>query len=426
MQVAKEQLEGNKVELKVEIEKEKVNEALGKAYRKVVKDIRVPGFRKGKVPRRVLEARFGKEVLHRDAFDILIPEAYNHAVKAAEIEPVAQPEVNDFYIAEDEPATFTAVVEVKPEVELGDYTGLGIEKEEASVTTEDIENRLKRLQDQHSQLDTTDREEIEEGDFVIIDFEGFLDGEKFPGGSAEEYTLEIGSGTFIPGFEEQLIGKKTGEEVNVEVSFPEEYQAENLAGKDVVFKVKIKEIKVKKLPELNDEFAKEASEFDTLDELKEDIKNNLQKQVEEKVKHDFQDKLIEKVTENAKVEVSDTLIDNELDMMYHNLAYSLSMQGINIETYFKQVGLTEEEWKKDNREDAEKRARSNLVLEAIAKKEGINVTDEEIDNRIEKMAEGSERKPEEIKKYLLLQGQLDGMVHSMTINKVLEYLEENN
>jgi len=426
MQVAKEQLEGNKVELKVEIEKEKVNEALEKAYRKVVKDVRVPGFRKGKVPRKVLEARFGKDVLHRDAFDILIPEAYSHAVQAAEIEPIAQPVVNDFYIAEDEPATFTAVVEVKPEVELGDYTGLGIEKEEAKVTEEDVDKRLKRLQDQHSQLETTERETVEEGDFAIIDFEGYLDGEKFPGGSAEEYTLEIGSGTFIPGFEEQLIGKKTGEEVDVEVTFPEDYQSEKMAGKDVIFKVKIKEIKVKKLPELNDEFVKEVSEFNTLDELKEDIRNNLQKQAEERVKDDFQDKLIEKVTDNATVEVPDTLIENELDMMYHNLAYSLSMQGINIETYFEQFGLTEEDWKKENREAAVRMARSNLVLEAIAKKEGIEVTDEEIDNRIEKIAEGSEQKPEEIKKYLQLQGQLDGLVHSLTIKKVLEFLEENN
>ncbi|HLV10414.1 MAG TPA: trigger factor, partial [Halanaerobiales bacterium] len=270
MQVAKEELEGNKVELRVEIEKEKVNDALEKAYRKVVKDIEIPGFRKGKVPRRVLEARFGKEVLHQDAFDILAPEAYSNAVKTAEIEPIAQPVVNDFYISEDEAATFTAVVEVKPEVELGQYTDLNLEREEVEIGDEDLEEALKKLQDQHSQLETTERDTVEKGDFAIIDFEGFLDGEEVPGASAEEYTLEIGSGSFVPGFEEQLISRKIGEEFEIKVLFPEDYQSEELAGQEVVFKVEIKEIKVKEEPELNDDFAKEVSDFETIDEFRED------------------------------------------------------------------------------------------------------------------------------------------------------------
>lgn len=426
MEVAKEQLEGNKVVLKVEIEAERVDQALEQAYRKVVKEVTVPGFRKGKVPRKVLEARFGKEVLHHDAIDILIPGAYSQAVKAAEIEPIDQPEIRDFYIAENEPATFEAVVEVKPEVELGEYTGLGIEKEEVEVTDDDINAQLKNLQEQHSQLEKSDKEVVDEGDYVVIDFEGYVDNEKFQGGSAEEYTLEVGSGTFIPGFEDQLVGKKVGEEVDVNVTFPEDYQAENLAGKDALFKVDIKEIKEKKIPELNDDFAKEVSDFDTLDELKQDIKERLTKQREEKAEREFEDKLVEKVAENAEVDVPEVLVENELDMMYQNLSYSVSAQGLKIEDYFNYLGMSEDSWREKNREEAEKRAKINLVLEAIGKKEGIEVTDEEVDNKVEEISKDSEQDPKQIKAYLQLQGQLEGLIHSMLIQKVLKFLVENN
>lgn len=426
MEVAKEHLEGNKVELKVEIEPERVNKALEQAYRKVVKNVTIPGFRKGKAPRRVLEARYGKEVLHKDALDILIPSAYIQAVKAAEIEPIAQPEIDNLYLAENEPATFTAVVEVKPEVELGQYTDLGIEKEEVEVTEEAVLEELKRLQEQHSQLENSDKEIVEDGDFVVIDFEGTIDGEIFPGGSVEEYTLEIGSGIFIPGFEEQLIGQKVGEETEVKVTFPEDYQAENLAGKEAIFKVNIKEIKVKKIPELDDEFAKEVGEYDTLDELKEKTRERLEKFEEERVNREFEDKIIEKAAENAKVDVPEPLINNELDMMYQNMAYSVSLQGLKIEDYLEFMGLNEETWRENKRETATKRAKINLVLEAIAKKEGIEVSDEEIDKRIEEMAADSEKSPEQIKGLLKLQGQLDGIKHSMLIKKVIDFLVENN
>ncbi|MDI3548048.1 MAG: trigger factor [Halanaerobiales bacterium] len=426
MEVAKEHLEGNKVELKVEIEPERVNKALEQAYRKVVKNVTIPGFRKGKAPRRVLEARYGKEVLHKDALDILIPSAYIQAVKAAEIEPIAQPEIDNLYLAENEPATFTAVVEVKPEVELGQYTDLGIEKEEVEVTEEAVLEELKRLQEQHSQLENSDKEIVEDGDFVVIDFEGTIDGEIFPGGSVEEYTLEIGSGIFIPGFEEQLIGQKVGEETEVKVTFPEDYQAENLAGKEAIFKVNIKEIKVKKIPELDDEFAKEVGEYDTLDELKEKTRERLEKFEEERVNREFEDKIIEKAAENAKVDVPEALINNELDMMYQNMAYSVSLQGLKIEDYLEFMGLDEETWRENKRETATKRAKINLVLEAIAKKEGIEVSDEEIDKRIEEMAADSEKSPEQIKGLLKLQGQLDGIKHSMLIKKVIDFLVENN
>lgn len=426
MEVAKEVLEGNKVKLKVEIEKERVNDALDKAYKKVVKDVSLPGFRKGRVPRHILEARYGKEVLHSDAFDFLVPQAYMEAVKAAEIEPIDQPEIEDFYIAENEPATFTAIVQVKPEVELGQYTDLGIEKDQVNLSDDEIEEVLKRQQEQHAYLETVDRDTVEEGDFAIIDFTGFLDGEEFPGGSAEEYTLEIGSGYFIPGFEDQLVGQKVGEEVEVKVTFPEDYQAENLAGKDAVFKVNIKELKVKKVPELNDDFAREAGEFESLDELKEDIKEKLLKQKEDQVQREYEEKILEKISDNTTVDVPEVLVNNELDMMLQNMNYSLSQQGVNIEQYFAFMGIDPEDWRKDNWEMAEKRAKINLVLEAIAKKEGIEVSDEEIDKRIEEMTEGSEQKPEQFKAFLMASGQLDGLVHSMLIGKVYDFLMANN
>lgn len=426
MEVAKEVLEGNKVKLKVEIEKERVNDALDKAYKKVVKDVSLPGFRKGRVPRHILEARYGKEVLHSDAFDFLVPQAYMEAVKAAEIEPIDQPEIEDFYIAENELATFTAIVQVKPEVELGQYTDLGIEKDQVNLSDDEIEEVLKRQQEQHAYLETVDRDTVEEGDFAIIDFTGFLDGEEFPGGSAEEYTLEIGSGYFIPGFEDQLVGQKVGEEVEVKVTFPEDYQAENLAGKDAVFKVNIKELKVKKVPELNDDFAREAGEFESLDELKEDIKEKLLKQKEDQVQREYEEKILEKISDNATVDVPEVLVNNELDMMLQNMNYSLSQQGVNIEQYFAFMGIDPEDWRKDNWEMAEKRAKINLVLEAIAKKEGIEVSDEEIDKRIEEMTEGSEQKPEQFKAFLMASGQLDGLVHSMLIGKVYDFLMANN
>ncbi|MGB4006753.1 MAG: trigger factor, partial [Halanaerobiales bacterium] len=291
---------------------------------------------------------------------------------------------------------------------------------------DEIEEVLKRQQEQHAYLETVDRDTVEEGDFAIIDFTGFLDGEEFPGGSAEEYTLEIGSGYFIPGFEDQLVGQKVGEEVEVKVTFPEDYQAENLAGKDAVFKVNIKELKVKKVPELNDDFAREAGEFESLDELKEDIKEKLLKQKEDQVQREYEEKILEKISDNATVDVPEVLVNNELDMMLQNMNYSLSQQGVNIEQYFAFMGIDPEDWRKDNWEMAEKRAKINLVLEAIAKKEGIEVSDEEIDKRIEEMTEGSEQKPEQFKAFLMASGQLDGLVHSMLIGKVYDFLMANN
>ncbi|HKL12419.1 MAG TPA: trigger factor [Halanaerobiales bacterium] len=420
------QLEGNKVELEVEIEAKRVNEALEQAYKKVVKDIDISGFRKGKVPRKVLEARYGKEILHKDALDILIPEGYREALEETDIEPIDQPDIEDYYIAEDEPATFKAIVEVKPEVELGDYKDLGIEKENAEVTEEEIQEEIDRVRNQHSQLVASDKEVVEEGDFVIIDFEGKKDGEPFPGGSAEEYSLEIGSNTFIPGFEEQLIGAKVGDELELNITFPEDYNAKDLAGEEVVFDVEIKEIKEKELPELDDEFAKEVSDYETFEEYKESIKERLQENKEERTQREYENKLIEKASENAQVNVPEKMVEDELNKMFQNFAQSVSQQGMEVQDYLDYMGTDEEGWKEQNKEAAENRTRSNLVLEAIAEKEDIEISEEEIEEQVQEIAESNDQDPEQIKAFLQMQGQLEGLKDGLKMQKTIEYLKENN
>jgi len=426
VEVTKNQLEGNKVELKVEIEAERVNEALEQAYKKVVKDIDISGFRKGKVPRKVLEARYGKEVLHKDALDILIPEGYREALDETGIEPIDQPDIEDFHIEEDEPASFTAIVEVKPEVELGEYTDLDVEKESAEVTEEEIEEEIERVRNQHSQLVASDKEVVEDGDFVIIDFEGKKDGEPFPGGSAEEYSLEIGSNTFIPGFEEQLIGAQVGDELELNITFPEDYNAEDLAGEDVIFDVEIKEIKEKQLPELDDEFAKEVSDYETFEEYKESIKERLQKSKEDRTQREYENKLIEKASQNAEVDVPEKMVEDELNTMFQNFTQSVSQQGMEVQDYLDYMGTDEEGWKEQNKEAAENRTRSNLVLEAIAEKEGIEISEEEIEEQIQEIAESNDQDPEQIKAFLQMQGQLDGLKDGLKMQKTIEYLKDNN
>jgi trigger factor len=426
MEVKKEVLEGNKIKLEVEIESDKVDQALTQAYKKVVKDVSIPGFRKGKAPRKIIENRFGKEVLHKDALDILIPQGYSEAVEETDIEPVAQPDIEEFYIAAGEPATFTAIVEVKPEVKLGEYKELGIEKEDAEVGEDEVNARLEKMQNEHSQLVSSDREELQDGDFAIIDFTGYVDGEEFPGGSAEEYSLEIGSGSFIPGFEEQLIGLKVGETKNVEVTFPEDYHADDLAGADATFDVTLKEIKVKEVPELDNDFAIEASDYETIDELRVSIEEELAAQKETSVENNFREELIKKASENAEVDITDTLIDEQLDQMFQSLSQSISQQGMDVETYFNYLGMDEAGWREQNKETAADRAKELLVLEAIADLEEIEVTDEELDQEIDEIAEMHDQEPEKIKAIFQMQGQLHHLKEDIKRQKTIDFLIENN
>lgn len=426
MKVNHERLEGNQVILKVEVEVEKVTQALDKAFRKVVKEVKVAGFRKGKVPRNIFEKRFGVEVLYNDALDILLPESYSQAVIDSGIEPVDRPEIEEVDIEKGKPCTFTAKVTVKPEVKLGQYTDLDLEREEVEISDEDVNQELAGIQQRHTQLANTDRTVVENADYVIIDFEGFIDGEPFEGGSGEEYALEIGSNTFIPGFEDQLIGKNIDEEVEVNVTFPEDYHAENLAAKPALFKVTIKEIKVKEVPELNDEFAKEASEFETLDELKDDIKNKLVEAANERSLRKFENQVVDTVAENAEIDIPKKMIEDEIEQMFYAMSYNMQQQGIPFEKYLEYTGTSVEKWKEDNSAEAEKRVRANLTLEAIGEKEGIIVSDEEIDMKIGELAKNNNQDPEKFKQFLMLQGRLDSFIDGIKMEKVIDFLVEKS
>ena len=428
MEVTEQKKQGNDLTLTVKIDKDKVNDALDQAYQKVVKEVSVPGFRKGKVPRQVLEAKFGEEVLHRDALDILIPEAYSLAISEIEADPIARPDIEDFYIAKDEAATFTATVEVKPEVELGQYKDLNIEMDQIEVDETEIDEYFSRLQEEHSQLEFTDKEEVEDGDTVVIDFEGTLDGEPFEGGSAEEFNLEIGSGSFIPGFEEKLIGAKVGQETEIEVTFPADYQADDLAGQEAKFVVDIKEIKQKVKPELDDEFAKEVSDFDTIDEFKQDIREKIEDREKQQVENKFMNDLFDAIADNTEINIPDTLVENELDHMFQRFSYSVSQQGMDVEDYLNYTGMSEEEWKEDNFEDAYNNVRDNMLIEAVAEEEDISVSEEDLDEKIEEIAEQGEgdRDVEELKEQFEQRGQLDSLKENIKMEKTVEFLKEKN
>ncbi len=417
--------EENTVTLEVEIEKEKVADALQKAYQKIVKDVEIPGFRKGKVPRKVLEKKYGEEVLHKDALDILIPQAYHEAIEEEAIEPVAQPDVTDVFIESDKPATFTAEVKVKPEVVLGEYTGLDVEKPEVEITEEQTEQELEAKQEEHAQLVVADRDKVEDGDYVVIDFEGEMDGEVFPGGSAEDYNLEIGSGSFIPGFEDKLIGVEKGAETELELTFPEDYQADDLAGKDVVFTVLVKDIKTKDMPDLDDEFAKDLG-FDSLADAKESIKNDLHEEKEEETKRNFENEVIEKVVEGMEVNIPEEMIEDEIDNMIQQFKTQISQQGMDVEQYLEASGMSEADLKENYREQAEDSVKASLALEAIAELEDIEVSEEEIDEQVEEIAEQQDQDKEMIKSFLQMQGQLDQLKTSLQSQKVIEFLAENN
>ncbi|MEC1913567.1 trigger factor [Bacillus spizizenii] len=423
MSVKWEKQEGNEGVLTVEVDAETFKTALDDAFKKVVKQVSIPGFRKGKIPRGLFEQRFGVEALYQDALDILLPVEYPKAVEEAGIEPVDRPEIDVEKIEKGESLIFTAKVTVKPEVKLGDYKGLGIEKDDTAVTDEDVQNELKTLQERQAELVVKEEGAVEEGNTVVLDFEGFVDGEAFEGGKAENYSLEVGSGSFIPGFEDQLVGLEAGAENDVEVTFPEEYHAEELAGKPAVFKVKIHEIKAKELPELDDEFAKDIDEeVETLAELTEKTKKRLEEAKENEADAKLREELVLKASENAEIDVPQAMVDTELDRMLKEFEQRLQMQGMNLELYTQFSGQDEAALKEQMKEDAEKRVKSNLTLEAIAKAENLEVSDEEVDAELTKMAEAYNMPVENIKQAI---GSTDAMKEDLKVRKAIDFLVEN-
>ncbi|MBM7701329.1 trigger factor [Metabacillus iocasae] len=419
-----EKQEGNQGVLTVEVEAAQFDEALDKAFKKVVTKVNVPGFRKGKMPRAMFEKRFGVESLYQDALDIVLPEAYSKAVEETGIQPVDRPEIDIETIERGQTLVFTAKVTVKPEVKLGEYKNLEAEKMDATVTDEDVQAELTKLQERHAELVVKEEGKIENGDTAVIDFEGFVDGEAFEGGKGENYSLEIGSGTFIPGFEEQLVGEAVGTEKEVEVTFPEEYHAENLAGKVATFKVKVHEVKTKELPALDDEFAKDVDEeVETLDALKAKTKETLQSEKTREADAALRDALVEKATENAEVEIPAAMFDTEMDRMMQEFEQRLQMQGLNLELYFQFSGQDEKALRDQMRPDAEKRVKMNLTLEAIAQAENLEVTEEDVEKELENMA-GMYNTPVENLKQML--GSLEGIKEDMKIRKAVEFLVENS
>ncbi len=421
-----EKTEKNLGVLEVEVGAERVSAALDKAFNTVVKKTSIPGFRKGKVPRSIFEARFGVESLYNDAIDILLPEAYSEAVDEADIFPVDRPEIEIEQFAKGETFKFKAKVTVKPEVKLGEYKGLEVPVAKAEVSEEDVNEELTRLQQRHAELSVLEEGAAENGDVVVIDFDGSVDGVQFEGGQAERYSLELGSNSFIPGFEEQVVGMSTGDFKDVSVTFPDSYHAVELAGKDAVFKVKLHEIKRKNLPELDDEFAKDVSEFDTLDEFKADLKSQIATRKENEVKAAKETAAVEKAAENAEVEIPEAMISSETENMVRDFDNRLRQQGMNLEMYTGFSGQTTDDLKEQMKEEASKRVRNNLVLEQIAKEENIEVSEEEVTAELEKMAGQFQRDAEEVRNILAANGSLASLSDEIKLRKTIEILVDNS
>ena len=400
MSVQVEKLEKNMAKLTVEVSAEAFKAAIKKAFNKNKNRFSIPGFRKGKAPQAMIEKMYGEGVFYEDAADEAINASYAEAMKESGLDIVSRPEVTIEKIGKDEPFVYSALVAVKPEVTLGQYKGVEVEKADASVSAEDVEAELKKVQEQNARLLTVEDRGVEDGDQTVIDFEGFVDGKGFEGGKAEDYPLTIGSHSFIDTFEEQLIGKKIGEECEVNVTFPTEYHAADLAGKPATFKVTVKEIKVKELPELNDEFASEVSEFDTLDEYKKDVEKKLAEKKEIEANSKNEDAVVAKVVENASMEIPDKMIDAQAENMVQDMARRMQSQGLSLDMYLKYTGMTVEQMKEQARPDAEKRIRTRLVLEAVAQAENIQISDEKVDEEVAKMAEAYKMEVDKLKSYM--------------------------
>lgn len=423
MSVKWEKQEGNTGILTVEVEAAKVNEGLDKAFKKVVKEINVPGFRKGKMPRKMFEQRFGAESLYQDALDFILPDAYATAVEEAGIDPVDRPEIDIEKMEQGENLIFKATVTVRPEVTLGDYKGIEVSKQDSNVTDEDIEAQLKEQQTRLAELVVKEDEAIVEGDTAVIDFEGFLGEEAFEGGAGEDHALEIGSGSFIPGFEEQLVGLKAGEQKDVVVTFPEEYHAAELAGKEATFKVTVKEVKGKELPELNDDFAKEIdSEIEGIDALRTKLKVQAIEEKKNAAEAGFKDELVEKVAENATIDIPQAMIDAEVDRMLNDFAQRLQSQGMNLDLYYQFSGQDENALRAQMIEDANKRVKVSLTLEAIAEAEGLTASEEEVNAEIEKMSGQFNMTAEQIRTAL---GGTGALENDIRMQKTIDFLVEN-
>ena len=424
MSLQVENLEKNMAKLTIEVPASEFEKALQSAYNKQKKSISVPGFRKGKVPRQMVEKMYGPEIFYEDAANELIPTAYEEELKNCDLEIVSRPTVDIIQIKKGENFIFTAEVAVKPEVTLGEYKGMEVDKTSTRVTQKEVEAKIKEEAEKNARTVTVEGRPVQDGDEVILDFEGFVDGEAFEGGKGENYPLTIGSGSFIPGFEEQLVGAEAEKEVEVKVTFPEEYHAEELKGKDAVFKCTIHEIKEKQIPEIDDEFAAEVSEFDTLDEYKADVKAKIKEQKENEGKQKKEDQAVEKAVANATMEIPEAMIDEQVRQMVNEFAQNMQYQGISFEQYCQITGMTLEKIQEETRPQAVKRIETRLVLEAIAKAENIEVTEERLDEEIKKMAESYNMEADKLKE-LMGEEEKKQMMEDIAVQDAVTFLVEN-
>ena len=413
----------NEVKFEITVEATKFEDAMKKVYFKSAKYFNIPGFRKGKAPMQIVEKYYGPEIFYEDAFNEVAQEALEEAVEENKLDVVSRPEVDVKQMEKGKDLIFTVVMQTKPEAEVSKYKGIEIKKVEYNVTDEDIEHELHHMQEHNSRLISVEDRAVESGDTTTIDFEGSVDGVPFEGGKAENYDLEIGSNTFIPGFEDQIIGMKIDEEKDVKVKFPEEYFSKELAGKDAVFKVKLHEIKKKELPELDDEFAKDVSEFDTLDELKADIKAKQEKQNEEKAKYETQDAVIKALCEKTKVEIPSGMVEMEVENMLKDFEQRLAYQGLNLEQYFKMMGKTEEEVKKEYEPQAIEGIKSRLALEAVIKAEKIEATDKEVEDKMKEMAKNYGKENDE--EFLKNENVRNYIKQGLESEKAIDFLVKN-
>lgn len=412
----------NEVKLEITVEAEKFNEAIQTVYKKNAKYFNIPGFRKGKAPFKMVEKAYGIQIFYEDAFNEVATEAYTKGIEDNKIEVVSKPEIDIKQIEAGKDLIFTAVVQTKPEVTLGKYKGIEIKKIEYNVSDEDVEHELSHAAEHNARIVTVEDRAVENGDITVIDFEGFVDGKAFEGGKAENHELEIGSGKFIPGFEEQIIGMKTDEEKDIKVTFPKEYPAKELAGKEATFKIKLHEIKKKELPEINDEFAKDASEFDTLEDWKKSIREKQEKANESKAKYEMEEEAIEAVCNDSKVDIPSGMIETQIDNMEQDVSSRLSYQGMKLDQYLQMVGKTRKEFRDEYKEQAEKQVKTNLVLEAVMKDSKIEVAEEEIEAKIKEMAEMYGQKEEEVKNNPNLRKYIE---ESLKTEKTIHYIVDN-
>lgn len=414
-----EKLEKSMVELQFSIDAETFKAAVNNAFKREGKKYAIPGFRKGKAPRHMIEKMYGSDIFHYDAVNDLFPEAYEAAVKEAKIDVVGRPDPEVVSMSEADGVVLKVKVAVKPEVELGEYAGLTVTKEAKNVNEADVDAEVKRMQDRNGRLLTREGA-AENGDTVDIDFEGFVDGKAFEGGKAEHYSLVLGSGSFIPGFEDQVVGHSSGEEFDVNVKFPEEYGAAELAGKDATFKIKLHEVKYKELPALDDDFAKDVSEYDTLDELKDSIRNNiktnLDKQAEQKVENDLMDQVIT----NMKADIPDAMVDSRIDELVQDFEYRISQQGLKLADYLKYMGMNIEQFRAQFKEQADKQVKMRLAMEAIVAKEGITASDEEFEEEVKRIADAYKMEADKVKSIV----DAAAVKADLAINKAIDFVKE--